>query len=135
NAFFEKFGAIAVILARFVPVVRTVTPIAAGVGHMHRRKYSLYNFVGGVLWGFGLVILGYVIGYIPPIATFVQDYIDFILLAAVLVAVLPTAWHYWQGTRDAKRRAAAGQATPIDDATAEALVLDEEILDHDGKLD
>lgn len=103
NAFFERFGAIAIILARFVPVVRTFAPVAAGVGHMNRRRYSLYNIIGGAIWGFGLTLLGYVIGFVPPVARFVEKYIDLILLAAVLVAVLPTAWHYWQGVRKAKR--------------------------------
>ena len=96
NAFFLRFGALAVILARFVPVVRTITPVAAGVGHMNWRKYTLYNIIGAVIWGFGLTYAGYLLGYIPPIAHFVQEYIDLILIAAVLTAVLPTLWHYFQ---------------------------------------
>ena len=135
NAFFERFGALAVILARFVPVVRTFTPIAAGVGKMNRRKYSLYNIVGGLLWGFGLVIVGYLIGFVPPVASFVEKYIDLILLAAVLTAVVPTVWHYFQSRRKAKLHAASGAPTQLDDAAAEALVLDHEVLEHDGKLD
>ncbi|HLP23899.1 MAG TPA: VTT domain-containing protein [Microbacteriaceae bacterium] len=102
NAFFERFGAIAVILARFVPIIRTFAPVAAGIGHMNRRKYSLYNILGGAIWGYGLTLLGFVIGYVTPLADFVKSYIDFILLAAVLAAVLPTAYHYWQGVRKAK---------------------------------
>lgn len=131
NDFFARFGALAVILARFVPVVRTFTPIAAGVGGMNRRKYSLYNIIGAVLWGFGLTVFGYLIGYVPPVAAFVQEYIDLILLAAVLTAILPTIWHYFQSRRAAKRHAEAGVPTQLGDAEAEALVLDHEVLDHD----
>src|SRR5690606_39669183 len=65
NAFFERFGGITVILARFVPIVRTFAPVAAGVGHMPWKRYSLYNFIGAVIWGFGLTMFGYVIGFIP----------------------------------------------------------------------
>ena len=65
NAFFERFGGLTIILARFVPIVRTFAPVAAGVGHMPWRRYTLYNLIGAVLWGFGLVMLGYVIGFVP----------------------------------------------------------------------
>lgn len=135
NAFFARFGALAVILARFVPVVRTFTPIAAGVGKMDRKKYSLYNFLGGVLWGFGLVVLGYLIGFVPPVASFVEKYIDLILLAAVLTAIIPTVWHYFQGRRKAKAHRAAGLPTKLGDEEAEALVLETDVLDHDGPRD
>lgn len=135
NAFFERFGGFAVILARFVPVVRTVTPVAAGVGHMNRRKYSVYNLIGALLWCFGLVFLGYFIGYIPPVAAFVGEYIDLILIAAVFTAVLPTAWHYWRSSRKAKQHAAAGVTTQLDDAAAEQLVLDQDVLDGPGHPD
>lgn len=131
NAFFERFGALAVILARVVPVVRTFTPIAAGVGKMNRRKYSLYNIIGALIWCYGIVLLGYVIGFVPPIAGFVEKYIDVILIAAVLTAIVPTVYHYFQSSRAAKRHAAAGQTTQLDDAAAEALVLDHEVLDHE----
>ena len=91
NAFFERFGGLTIILARFVPIVRTFAPVAAGVGHMHRAKYSLYNFIGAVLWGFGLTMFGYLVSFIPPVATLVRDYIDVILLIAVGGTALITA--------------------------------------------
>ncbi len=107
NAFFERFGGITVILARFVPVVRTFAPVAAGVGHMPWRKYSLYNLIGAVLWGFGLTMLGYVIAFIPAVRDFVTQYIDVILLVAVGGTALFVAYHYfaerWKAKRDAKR--------------------------------
>ncbi|MFT4214868.1 MAG: DedA family protein [Microbacterium sp.] len=94
NAFFERYGPLTVILARFVPVVRTFAPVAAGVGHMPWRRYSLYNCIGAFLWGFGLTTLGYAIAYIPWIAHLVTEYIDRILLAAVSGTALITVWHY-----------------------------------------
>jgi len=102
NAFFERFGAVAVIIARFVPVVRTFAPIAAGVGRMSYRKYSLYNAIGALVWGTGVTYLGYVLGYIPPVAHFVRSYIDFILVAAVVVSVVPAALTYLRNARKAK---------------------------------
>ncbi|MFT4135729.1 DedA family protein [Microbacterium sp.] len=110
NRFFERYGGLTIILARFVPIVRTFAPVAAGVGHMHKGKYTLYNLVGAILWGFGLTIFGYLIGYIPPVAWFVQKYIDLILLAAVGGTALVTVWHYFRERAKAKREAAAGEA-------------------------
>ncbi|GAA5028313.1 VTT domain-containing protein [Microbacterium fluvii] len=108
NAFFERYGGLTVILARFVPIVRTFAPVAAGVGHMPWRRYSLYNLIGALLWGFGLVMLGYVIAFIPPVAWFVQEYIDLILLAAVGGTALVTLWHYFAERRKARAETAAG---------------------------
>jgi membrane-associated protein len=103
NAFFTRFGGVAVIVARFVPIVRTFAPVAAGVGHMDYRKYSLYNLIGALLWGTGLTFFGYFIGYIPPVADFVRDYIDLILLGAVVITLIPTLLHYAQSMLKARR--------------------------------
>ncbi|WP_150308342.1 DedA family protein [Planctomonas psychrotolerans] len=120
NAFFERFGGLAVIVARFVPIVRTFAPVAAGVGHMNYRKYSFYNAVGALIWGSGLTLLGYVLGYIPPVRDFVQDYIDLILIVAVVATVVSTAIHYAQSNRKARREAAIEHTDTAD------LVLDPE---------
>lgn len=108
NAFFERYGGLTVILARFVPIVRTFAPVAAGVGHMPWRRYSLYNLIGALLWGFGLTMFGYLIGFIPPIAHFVESYIDLILLAAVGGTALVTVWHYFSERRKVRKEVAAG---------------------------
>ena len=110
NAFFERYGGLTVVLARFVPIVRTFAPVAAGVGHMPWRRYSLYNLIGALLWGFGLTMFGYLIGFIPPVAWFVQNYIDLILLAAVGGTALVTLWHYFSERRQARKEQAAGVA-------------------------
>ncbi|MBC7517346.1 MAG: VTT domain-containing protein [Microbacteriaceae bacterium] len=103
NRFFTRFGALSVILARFVPVLRTFVPIAAGVGHMNYKKYSLYNFVGAMVWGVGITLLGYLLGYIPPVRYFVEHYIDVILLGAVALTLIPTLFHYVQSTVKARK--------------------------------
>jgi membrane-associated protein len=133
NAFFLRFGGLAVIVARFVPIVRTFAPVAAGVGHMNYKKYSLYNLVGALLWGAGLTYGGFFLGYIPPVAAFVKHYIDIILLGAVLIALVPTIYHYVQSTVKARRARRAGA---VDTAS---LVLDPEVFEphhehpHDAK--
>ncbi|WP_285463401.1 VTT domain-containing protein [Agromyces sp. NBRC 114283] len=130
NAFFDRFGALAVILARFVPIVRTFTPVAAGVGHMNYRKYTLYNLIGALIWGVGLTYFGFLIGYIPPVADFVQSYIDVILIGAVVLTLIPTLWHYFQSARKAKRAAAAGEDVVTDEDEAEQLVLDQDVFER-----
>lgn len=124
NKFFDRFGGLAVIVARFVPVVRTFTPIAAGVGHMNYRKYSLYNGIGALIWGAGLTFAGFLLGYIPPLANFVTEYIDVILLFAVACAVLPTAFHYIRSVLKARKARREG-VTPLDDSAAIADVFED----------
>jgi membrane-associated protein len=85
SAFFEKYGARSIILARFVPIVRTFTPIVAGASRMHYRTFLINNVIGGVLWGCGVTILGYFLGQIA----FVKDNIEFILVGIVVVSVIP----------------------------------------------
>ncbi len=131
NKFFARFGGISVILARFVPILRTFVPVAAGVGHMNYKKYSLYNLIGAVVWGFGLTFFGFLLGYIPPIADFVKAYIDVILLGAVTITLIPTVFHYIQSSRKARRAKRAGVA-PLTD---EEAVLDQAFFDNDPSND
>lgn len=128
NHFFERFGGFAVIVARFVPIVRTFAPVAAGVGHMNYAKYSLYNAIGAIVWGSGLTFAGYLLGYIPPLSDFVTEYIDVILLIAVATAVIPTVYHYVRSMLKARKLNAA---IPTDDEV-EALALHPK--DFDQKL-
>jgi membrane-associated protein len=126
NGFFERFGGLAVIVARFVPIVRTFAPVAAGVGHMNYRRYSLYNAIGALLWGSGLTFAGYLLGYIPPLSDFVTKYIDLILLGAVALAVIPTIYHYIQSSMKARKKR---NAQLMDDDTVQELVLHPEDFD------
>jgi membrane-associated protein len=87
RAFFERYGARSIVLARFVPVVRTFTPIVAGATAMHYRTFVGYNVIGGALWGTGVTVLGYFLGQVA----FVRDHIELILIGIVVVSVLPIA--------------------------------------------
>ena len=84
-AFFEKYGARTIVIARFVPIVRTFAPVVAGVSKMRYRTFVTYNVIGGVLWGAGVVLLGYFLGQIQ----FVADNIEPIILLIVALSVLP----------------------------------------------
>jgi membrane-associated protein len=83
--FFEKYGARTIVLARFVPIVRTFAPVVAGVSRMNRRVFTTYNIVGAVLWGAGVTTLGYYLGQVA----FVAENVEVILLCIVAVSVLP----------------------------------------------
>ncbi len=89
QGFFERFGPAAVTIARFVPVVRTFAPVAAGVGRMSRRLFTAFNLAGAAIWS-GLVIgLGFGLAHVPGVADFVSQYIDLVLIGIVVLSVVP----------------------------------------------
>ena len=91
--FYEKYGARALVLARFIPVVRVFAPIVAGVGLMDYRKFMLFNLVGGALWAYGLTWLGYELGSrIPDVDRYLLPIVGLI----VIVSVLPPILHVWK---------------------------------------
>jgi len=102
---------------------------------MHKGKYTLYNLIGAVLWGFGLTMFGYAIGFIPPVAAFVEDYIDLILLAAVGGTAIITLWHYFSERRKVRKELAAGGDPEVDAAEAAELTLDPDVFDRSPDLD
>jgi membrane-associated protein len=83
--FFDKHGPNAIVLARFVPIVRTFCPIVAGVGRMDRATFTRYNLVGGLLWGVGVTLLGYFLGGFDV----VKDNFEIAILLVVAVSALP----------------------------------------------
>ncbi|CAN5140100.1 VTT domain-containing protein [soil metagenome] len=85
--FFDKYGAVAVIFARFVAVVRTFAPVAAGVGKMHYLKFLSYNAIGGVVWTLLVVLLGYFLGHIPGVSDVVMQYIDVVVIGILVIAL------------------------------------------------
>jgi membrane-associated protein len=106
--FFQKYGARSILLARFVPIVRTFTPIVAGASHMHYRRFLTYNVVGGTLWGCGVTILGYFLGQVA----FVRSNIELILIAIVVISVVPIGIELLRGRRRARAAATEPQAEP-----------------------
>ena len=85
--FFEKYGPPAIVLGRFVPVVRTVITVMAGAGRMDYRTYTIYTVLGGVLWATSVTLLGYFLGNVD----FIAHNIELLLLAGVAISVVPIA--------------------------------------------
>ena len=96
HAFFERYGAPAIILGRFVPIVRTFITAIAGVGRMDFRKYATYSLIGAVLWACGVTILGYFLGK----NDWVRGHIDLVLVLVVLISCLPIAIEYLRHRND-----------------------------------
>ncbi|MQY14038.1 putative membrane protein [Streptomyces sp. RB5] len=111
HEFFEKHGPKSIVLARFVPIVRTFTPIIAGVSRMNYRIFFTYNLIGGLLWGVGVTLLGYFLGQIE----FVHKNIEAMLVLIVLLSVVPIGIEY---LRSRKKSSASGAAS--DDPAAQA---------------
>lgn len=91
--FYEKHGMLAVVLARFVPIVRTFAPIFAGVAGMEYRLFFTYNVLGGLLWGVGVTFLGYYLGEKVP---FVSQYITPIIIVVIGITCIPIVWHAYK---------------------------------------
>ncbi len=130
NAFFVRFGGLAVIAARFVPIVRTFAPIAAGIGKMPYRRYSVYNAIGALIWGAGLTFIGYLLNYIPPVRNFVITYVDLILLAAAVIAIVPTVFHSVRSSLAARKARASGMTEAMSEEDA---ALDPSVFLRDNK--
>lgn len=99
HTFFERFGNRAIVLARFVPIVRTFITLAAGVGQMPMRRFVIYSAIGGVAWATGVTLLGYFLGRI----SFVANHIELMLIAIVAVSLVPIAFEArrsWRPGRD-----------------------------------
>jgi membrane-associated protein len=99
HQFFERYGNRALILARFVPLVRTFVTLVAGVGRMDFRRFIAYTAIGGVLWACGVTIAGYYLGNIPLI----KNNIEVVLILIVLVSLIPMAVEYVLHRRRARR--------------------------------
>jgi len=94
--FFEKHGKKAIVIARFLPIIRTFIPVMAGVGEMKYEIFVFYNALGAVIWAVGLTLLGYLFGQTVPNA---DKYILPIILLIVVVSVAPTIWQYLKQRR------------------------------------
>lgn len=108
HAFFERYGSKAIILAHFVPVLRTFVPVAAGIGEMSYRKFLKYNIWGVLAWGTGVTLVGYSLGQIP----FVKEHIDYVTLAFLVLTSIPIAMEILKARREAKAETAKGSAAP-----------------------
>ncbi len=96
QSFYEKHGAKTIMLARFIPIVRTFGPIVAGIAEMNYRSFMFYNAVGAVLWTVGLTVSGYLFG---NLITDIDRYLLPVILAIIALSFLPAVWHIWQQRR------------------------------------
>jgi membrane-associated protein len=92
HAFYEKYGGITIILARFMPFIRTFVPFVAGVAEMNRGQFTLFNVVGGCIWVVGLTLAGYLFGNLP----FVQTHLSKIIWALIIVPGLIAMFGAWR---------------------------------------
>jgi membrane-associated protein len=99
HAFFERFGPATIIVARFVPIVRTVATVMAGVSRMRYSVYVLFSVIGGIVWTDGILLLGYWLGHIKFVRATIAPKIDVILVSIVVLSVLPTAIHLWRSRK------------------------------------
>ncbi|MFH2118250.1 MAG: DedA family protein [Candidatus Paceibacterota bacterium] len=95
QVFYEKHGGKAIILSRFVPIVRTFAPFVAGVGRMHYERFTLFNIIGGAVWVALFVFAGYFFGNIPS----VKHNFSLVILGIIAISVLPIIWEAWQAKR------------------------------------
>ena len=104
HEFYERYGGVTVILARFMPFIRTFVPFVAGVAEMSRAKFTMFNVVGALIWVLGLVTAGYLFGNLP----WVQANLSKIIWALILVPGLIAIYGGWKAGRADKQRTAAG---------------------------
>ena len=103
HAFYEKYGGITIVAARFMPFLRTFAPFVAGVAQMTRSKFSFYDVSGGLLWVGSIVTAGYFFGSVP----WVKLHLDKIIWAMILVPGLIVLWGAWKGRRKSRQEVAA----------------------------
>ena len=111
NAFFEKHGGKAIVMARFLPIFRAFVPVAAGVGKMRYRTFVTYNLVGAFLWGVGLTLVGFFLGQID----FVADYAEYFIVGIVLISGIPILIELW---KDGRANIARRGRNPADETAA-----------------
>lgn len=98
HAFYEKYGGKTIILARFIPIIRTFAPFVAGVGAMTYGKFILFNVVGALLWVPLFTLMGYFFGNLP----FVQENFELVVIAIIVISVLPAVYEFFKARRENK---------------------------------
>ena len=113
--FFEAHGPKTIVLARFVPIVRTFAPVLAGVGRMHYRTFVTYNIGGGLLWGVGVPLIGYFLGQVE----FVRDNLEVMIFIIVGISVIPVVFEVLRGRLKARRAPVAERLARLEDAVSD----------------
>jgi membrane-associated protein len=107
EAFFLKWGPLSLTIGQYVPIVRTLLPVAAGIGRMNRRTFTLFNALGAILWAGILPLFGWLVAHIPGVAELVTEYIDLVLIGVVAVSVASIGFHWLK-----ERRTIAKESRP-----------------------
>ncbi|HEX6167925.1 MAG TPA: VTT domain-containing protein [Acidimicrobiales bacterium] len=128
QGFFDRYGAKTIVLARFVPVVRTFAPIVAGVSRMNYRTFVTFNVVGGFAWSIGITLLGYFLGQVEVI----EQNLELAILSIVAISVVPIALELWKAHKE-RRSVALDVAHDLLDPDLEELA--EEAVHPDGHID
>lgn len=103
QAFYEKYGSKTIVLARFVPIVRTFAPVVAGIGTMRYRRFVVYNVIGGILWVCGMSLAGYSLAALIP---HIEQRIHVVIAVVIVLSLLPGAWELWRSRRKARSQSA-----------------------------
>jgi len=100
HEFYEKHGGKTIILARFIPIIRTFAPFVAGVGSMTYRHFITYNILGGILWVAIFTFMGYYFGNLP----FVKNNFELVIFAIIFISLLPPVFEYFKARRENKSK-------------------------------
>ncbi|MGQ0628677.1 MAG: VTT domain-containing protein, partial [Phycisphaerales bacterium] len=109
HAFYDKYGGKAVVLARFVPIVRTFVPFVAGAGAMNYSRFVVYNIVGAFAWVFGCVLAGHFFGNIP----WVKKNFEIVVLGIIVVSILPIVYEFIVARKAARSTPVAASAAAV----------------------
>ena len=93
--FYDKYGVKTIVLARFVPIVRTVAPFVAGIGKMDYKKFLTFNIIGGIIWVLLLVLVGYFLGTIP----LVKENFEWVIILIIILSILPPIFEYFRNRK------------------------------------
>ena len=107
QGFYERHGRKTIILARFVPIIRTFAPFVAGIGRMRFSRFAVFSVAGGILWVVSILLAGYFFGRIP----FIDRHFELVVVAIVVISVLPAVYHWWKA-RSAPRRSDVKPSVP-----------------------
>lgn len=115
HEFYEKYGGKTIIIARFVPIVRTFAPIVAGAAQMPYRKFLMFNVVGGFLWVFSMVLAGYFLGTLlrDKLGINLDEHIEWVVIIVVFLSLLPPIYEYLKSRFEKKKSASRDQRSDL----------------------
>jgi len=110
HAFYEKYGGKTIIIARFVPIIRTFAPIVAGAAQMPYRTFVVFNIIGGFLWVFSMILAGFFLGRAFPV---LRDHIEIVMIVIVAISLMPPVIEYLKSRRAKARAQSASDSAKV----------------------